>query len=72
MRSNYFWSPDSKHIAYLQMDEATVPTYPITDWIPTHSTVISNAILNQAIPTLVCASESLTQTAAIRCGCEFP
>ena len=38
-RSNYFWSPDSKHIAYLQMDEATVPTYPITDWIPTHSTV---------------------------------
>ena len=39
VRSNYFWSPDSKHIAYLQMDEATVPTYPITDWIPTHSTV---------------------------------
>ncbi|MEO6964363.1 MAG: DPP IV N-terminal domain-containing protein, partial [Acidobacteriaceae bacterium] len=39
VRSNYFWSPDSKHIAYLQMDETTVPTYPITDWIPTHSTV---------------------------------
>ncbi len=39
VRNNYFWSPDSKHIAYLQMDEATVPTYPITDWIPTHSTV---------------------------------
>jgi dipeptidyl-peptidase-4 len=39
VRSNYFWSPDSKHIAYLQMDEATVPSYPITDWIPTHSTV---------------------------------
>ena len=39
VRSNYFWSPDSTHIAYLQMDEATVPTYPITDWIPTHSTV---------------------------------
>ena len=37
--SNYFWSPDSKNIAYLQMDEATVPAYPITDWIPTHSTV---------------------------------
>ena len=37
--SNYFWSPDSTHIAYLQMDEAAVPTYPITDWIPTHSTV---------------------------------
>ena len=39
VRSNYFWSPDSKHIAYLQMDEASVPTYPITDWLPTHSTV---------------------------------
>ncbi len=39
VRSNYFWSPDSKHIAYLQMDEATVPSYPITDWIPTHSTI---------------------------------
>ncbi len=39
VRSNYFWSADSKHIAYLQMDEATVPTYPITDWIPVHSTV---------------------------------
>jgi dipeptidyl-peptidase 4 len=39
VRSNYFWSPDSKHIAYLQMDESTVPSYPITDWIPTHSAV---------------------------------
>ena len=39
VRSNYFWSPDSRHVAYLQMDEATVPTYPITDWVPTHSTI---------------------------------
>jgi dipeptidyl-peptidase-4 len=38
-RSNYFWSPDSKQIAYLQMNEASVPQYPITDWIPTHATV---------------------------------
>jgi dipeptidyl-peptidase-4 len=37
--SNYFWSPDSKHLAYLQMDESTVPVYPITDWNPIHSTV---------------------------------
>ncbi len=37
--SNYFWSPDSKHIAYLQMDESSVPAYPITDWNPVHSTV---------------------------------
>lgn len=36
VRSNYFWSPDSKNIAFLQMDETRVPTYPITDWLPTH------------------------------------
>jgi dipeptidyl-peptidase 4 len=38
-RSNYFWSPDSKNIAYLQTLEENVPEYPIVDWIPTHSTV---------------------------------
>ena len=38
-RSNYFWSPDSKYIAFLQMNEGEVPLYPITDWIPTHATV---------------------------------
>ena len=39
VRSNYFWSPDSKSLAYLQMNEDAVPEYPITDWIPTHATV---------------------------------
>ena len=39
MRSNYFWSPDSKNIAYLQMNETAVPQYPLTDWIPTHAQV---------------------------------
>ncbi|HEY9127096.1 MAG TPA: DPP IV N-terminal domain-containing protein [Acidobacteriaceae bacterium] len=39
VRSNYFWSPDSTHLAYLQMDETHVPVYPITDFIPTHPTV---------------------------------
>ncbi len=39
VRSNYFWSPDSKNIAYLQMNETAVPQYPITDWIPTHAAV---------------------------------
>ncbi len=39
VRSNYFWSPDSSHLAYLQMDESNVPAYPITDFIPTHPTV---------------------------------
>ena len=38
-RSNYFWSPDSKLLAYLQMNETEVPEYPITDWIPTHAKV---------------------------------
>ncbi len=39
VRSNYFWSPDSSAIAYLQMNEEKVPQFPITDWVPTHSTV---------------------------------
>jgi dipeptidyl-peptidase 4 len=39
VRSNYFWSPDSKEIAFLHMDETKVPIYPITDWIPTHPDV---------------------------------
>ena len=38
-RSNYFWSPDSKNLAYLQMNETQVPAYPIVDWIPTHAQV---------------------------------
>jgi len=39
VRSNYFWSPDNKEIVFLQMDENQVPTYPITDWLPTHPKV---------------------------------
>jgi len=39
VRSNYFWSPDSKNLAFLEMNEESVPQYPITDWIPTHATV---------------------------------
>ena len=39
VRSNYFWSPDSKQIAYLQMNESRVPLYPLVDWIPLHATV---------------------------------
>jgi dipeptidyl-peptidase-4 len=38
-RSNYFWSPDSKRLAYLQMNESQVPLYPLTDWLPTHAIV---------------------------------
>jgi dipeptidyl-peptidase 4 len=39
VRSNYFWSPDGKQIAFLHMDETKVPVYPITDWLPTHPSV---------------------------------
>jgi len=39
VRSNYFWSPDSSAIAYLQMDEQKVPQFPIADWIPNHAAV---------------------------------
>jgi dipeptidyl-peptidase 4 len=39
VRSNYFWSPDSKALAFLQMNESDVPAYPLTDWIPTHADV---------------------------------
>jgi dipeptidyl-peptidase-4 len=39
VRSNYFWSPDSKSIAYLQMNETQVPEFPLTDWIPIHAEV---------------------------------
>jgi dipeptidyl-peptidase-4 len=38
VRSNYFWSPDSKEIVFLHMDESKVPTYPIVNLIPTHPT----------------------------------
>ena len=37
VRSNYFWSPDSKSIAYLQMNEAQEPEYPLVDWVPVHA-----------------------------------
>jgi len=39
VRSNYFWSPDSQHIAYLQADEAKVPQYPLTNLSGIHATV---------------------------------
>ena len=39
VRSNYFWSPEGGQILFLQMDESRVPSYPITDWLPTHARV---------------------------------
>ena len=39
VRHNYFWSPDSRQVLFLQMDETAVPAYPIADLIPTQPTV---------------------------------
>jgi dipeptidyl-peptidase 4 len=39
VRSNYFWSPASDKIVFMQMNETKVPTYPITDFLPQHPTV---------------------------------
>jgi dipeptidyl-peptidase-4 len=35
----FAWSPDSRKIAYLQLDQAQVPTFPIVDFIPAQNTV---------------------------------
>src|SRR5258708_36695792 len=31
----YWWSPDSKHLAFLRLDEKPVKRFPIVDQIPT-------------------------------------
>jgi dipeptidyl-peptidase-4 len=33
---SYVWSPDSTAIAYLTLDQARVPTYPVVDYMPTN------------------------------------
>lgn len=33
----YWWSEDGQRLAYLQLDVANVPTYPIVDWMPTRA-----------------------------------
>jgi dipeptidyl-peptidase-4 len=35
----FVWSPDSRHIAYLQLDQARVPTFPIVDFLPLRNEV---------------------------------
>jgi dipeptidyl-peptidase-4 len=39
VRTGYHWAPDSRHVAFLEMDESPVPTYPITDQLDRQSTV---------------------------------
>lgn len=38
-RKAYWWSPDSRKIAYLQFDETSVPHFPIVDFMPVHAEV---------------------------------
>jgi dipeptidyl-peptidase 4 len=35
----YLWSPDSRSIAYLQLDQSRVPTFPIVDFLPVRNEV---------------------------------
>ena len=35
----FVWSPDSRQIAYLQLDQARVPTFPIVDFLPVRNEV---------------------------------
>ena len=35
----FWWAPDSKHIAYLQMDERPVKKFPIVDFIPLYEKI---------------------------------
>ena len=37
IRTGYFWSPDSRAIAYFELDERQVPEFPLTDFIPVHN-----------------------------------
>jgi dipeptidyl-peptidase-4 len=39
VRSAYQWSPDSAHIAFLELDETLVPTYPLVDEVSRQATV---------------------------------
>ncbi len=58
VRSNYFWSPDSKHIAYLQTNETSVPEYPTGRLdSDTCQSRTSSPILSPVIQTRRCAWE---------------
>lgn len=38
LAQGYWWSPDSKKLVILALDERKVPRYPVVDWMPTHPT----------------------------------
>jgi len=43
--TGFFWSPDSRYIAYFKLDQSAVPEFPITDFIP-----VQNEVANTHYP----------------------
>ena len=39
IRTGFYWSPDSRHIAFFELEQSTEPEFPITDYIPVHNAV---------------------------------
>ena len=39
VRTGYHWAPDSRRIAFLELDETAVPAYPIVEQTPPQATV---------------------------------
>ena len=37
IRTGFFWSPDSRNLAYFELDERAVTVFPLTDFIPVHN-----------------------------------
>jgi dipeptidyl-peptidase-4 len=35
-RSAFWWSPDNRAIAFMEIDDGRVPGFPLVDWLPTH------------------------------------
>jgi len=35
---SYWWSPDSRKLAFLEIQEHPVPTFPLVNWMPIHAT----------------------------------
>ncbi len=41
IRTGFFWAPDSRHIAFFQLNETEVPEFPIVDFVPVDNEVQS-------------------------------
>jgi dipeptidyl-peptidase-4 len=50
---SYVWSPDSRAIAYLQLDQARVPTFPIVDFLPVRNEVTAQRYPKAGAPNAI-------------------